>query len=369
VSRASLRRPPWAVPHARVGSGGGTAAAAAARRTGGDPTRGVRGGRATGWRWCFPFSFFSRRAHSSSRTARDARAPPPASARPCWEPCARQAVGVGLTWSLVAPATSPGFAAASTAAAASAAARALKGDGGGGGGASTSAAGAAAAAAPFGKFGGGGGGGGGERAKRRLHGTKVGVARAVGCRLRSASVRPPAVRAWATGTRGEQKETELPSGGSEVSTHRAQGGGPQPVAAVRSAVRAPATAGAAPAAAAWAPPQPFAVAIVNASTIPTRSVAGAPEPVGAAAGVVVQVDAAVAPVDSAAVDAAAGAAAAATGGVVDTVAVTAAAATAAAAGPPPPPPSFGHWHGTAWVARVPADARARRRGRPGRRDA
>jgi len=47
------------VPCARVGSGSGIATAATARRTGGDRTRGVRGGRATGRRRILPFLIFS----------------------------------------------------------------------------------------------------------------------------------------------------------------------------------------------------------------------------------------------------------------------------------------------------------------------
>jgi len=85
-----------------------------------------------------------------------------------------------------------------------------------------------------------------------------------------------------------------------------------------------------------------------------------PAPVAVAAGVGAEVDAAVAPVGGAPVDAAAGAAEAARGGVVNTVAVVTAAAAASAAGSPPPPPSLGQWHGTAggWRGCLPTLVRA-----------
>ena len=58
----------------------------AARRTGGDPTRGLRGGRATGRRRCFPFSFFPavdpRRAERrATRTLLRPRPPRPVAIR------------------------------------------------------------------------------------------------------------------------------------------------------------------------------------------------------------------------------------------------------------------------------------------------
>jgi len=131
---------------------------------------------------------------------------------------------------------------------------------------------------------------------------------------------------------------------------------------VGSTAGAPATAGAAPAAAAAAPSPPPGVAIVSAGTLLAGSVAGAPSPVAAAAGLDEEVDAAVAPVGSAPVDEAAGATAAVTGGVVDTVA----AAAAAVAGPPPPSPVVEPLaQDCLRLAQAPTDALARRRGRPG----
>ena len=149
-------------------------------------------------------------------------------------------------------------------------------------------------------------------------------------------------------------------------TRRARAGGPQPKAAVESAVVAPTTVGAAPAAAASAPPPPPGVAIVPAGTLVAGSVTDVPAPVTAAAGVEAEADTAVAPVDSAPVDAAAGAAAAVTRVVVDTVA----AAAAAAVGPPQPPSVVGPLaRDHRRVSRISTDALARRRGRPGRRGA
>jgi len=64
------------------------------------------------------------------------------------------------------------------------------------------------------------------RAQRRLRATFLGGCCAVVCRLRSATVGPPPLRAWAPGARGREEEAKPPSGGGMVLTRCARGGGP-----------------------------------------------------------------------------------------------------------------------------------------------